>query len=232
MHVDIFVGTLTRYYSTEWQNSRTRAGHRSPFGPQRSAANDIVIDPVELQGKIAVWLEEANDKLRERLKDPLSWREGMLQPHFSGELGLGGYFGMTLLAGYTLFPHLQRPSVYTSKLEGDPAYDTAAKAEKKDALWEILNCGIWYPGNFSTIIGMKDPSGAPILAGSIDLLWRAVEHLNEVNWGASPETITTWRSRVPNETDTFETQTQFGFATFYEMCRLAREHHLPLKIHY
>ena len=231
--VDLFVGTLTRYYSTEWQNSQTRAGSPSPFGgQQRTDPKSVMTDPVELQGMLAEWLENANEKLKPRLKEPLSWREGMLPPYFDGELGVAGFFGVILLAAYTLYPHLARPAVLVQLLDGDPAYDLAMKAEKKDALWEILNCGIWYPGNFNTIIGMNDPSGAHIDAGSLDLLWKALEYLNETNWGASPETISTWRARILNDADTFDTQAQFGFATFYEMCRLARENHVPMKVHY
>ena len=40
------------------------------------------------------------------------------------------------------------------------------KAEKKDPLWEVMNCGIWLPDDFSFGIGMKDPSGAPLKAGT------------------------------------------------------------------
>ena len=58
-------------------------------------------------------------------------------------------------------------------------------SEKKDALWEIINCGVWFPVNFAFGIGMKDPAGQPIKAGSIDLLWRGLEYLNETNWGAN-----------------------------------------------
>jgi hypothetical protein len=116
--------------------------------------------------------------------------------------------------------------------EGDPAIDASLKAEKKDALWEIVNCGIWFPVNFAFGIGMKDPSGAPLKAGSLELLWRGLEYLNETNWGAMPETITAWRATPPTETDAFETQAQFGFAVFHDMCKLAREHHLPMKLHY
>ena len=76
MNVDLFVGTLTRYYSADWQNGRTRAGEASPFGSKKSRTS--VTDPVELQGVIAGWLEEATFKLKPHLKEPLSWQEGML----------------------------------------------------------------------------------------------------------------------------------------------------------
>jgi hypothetical protein len=231
MNVDLFVGTLTRYYAADWQNSRTRAGAASPFGAKTKGS--AVNDPVELQGVIAEWLEEASLKLKEHLKEPLSWKEGMLPPHFVGELGVAGYGGAILLAAYTNHAHLPRPITFVKTWERDPAIEAAMKpSEKKDALWEIINCGVWFPVNFPFGINMKDPSGQPIKAGSIDLLWRALEHLNEMNWGASPEDIATWRAHSLSETDTFDTQARFGFATFYEMCRLARENRLPMKLHY
>ena len=230
MNVDLFVGTLTRYYSEQWQNAATRAGVRSPFGPKK--ARTAVTDPVDLQGVIAQWLEDASLKLKDHLKEPLIWQEGMLQPYFVGELGLAGYGGAMLLTAYTNNQHLPRPVTFMKTWEGDPAIDACMKAEKKDALWEVMNCGIWFPVDFAFGIGMKDPSGTPLKAGSVDLLWKGLEYLNEVNWGAAPADIATWRARELTETDAFETQIQFGFATFYEMCRLARENRLPIKLHY
>ncbi len=230
MNVDLFVGTLTRYYAAEWQNGRTRAGAATPFGPK---TNSTVTDPVELQGILAEWLEEATFKLKEHLKEPLTWKEGMLPPHFVGELGVAGYGGAILLAAYTSHAHLPRPATFMKTWERDPAIEASMKpSEKKDALWEIINCGVWFPVNFAFGINMKDPTGKPIKAGSIDLLWRALEYLNETNWGASAEDIATWRTRPLNEGDTFDAQAQFGFAWFYEMCRLARENRLPMKLHY
>jgi len=230
MFVDLFVGTLTRYYSEQWENGRTRAGGKSPFGPQKGA--NAVDDPVELQGIIADWLENASDKLKPHLKEPLSWQEGMLPPYFVGDIGLAGYGGAILLTAYTNHSHLQRPATYQATWEGDPAIEASLKAEKKDALWEVVNCGIWFPVDFNFGIGMKDPSGTPLKAGSIDLLWKAMSYLNDANWGASPEEIASWRARTLSETDTFDTQAQFGFAVFHEMCRVARENRLPMKLHY
>jgi hypothetical protein len=230
MFVDLFVGTLTRYYSAQWQNGRTRAGGRSPFAPQTSK-NDVD-DPVELQGIIAEWLETASYKLKDHLKEPLSWQEGMLPQYFVGDIGMAGYGGAILLTAYTNNAHLERPVTYQPTWEGNPAIEACLKAEKKDALWEVINCGMWFPIDFAFGIGMKDPSGTPLKVGSVDLLWKALEYLNEANWGARPEDIAAWRARSLSETDSFETQAQFGFAVFHEMCRLARENRLPMKLHY
>lgn len=235
MNVELFVGTLTRYYSGDWQNGRTRAGAPTPFGPQQPRGGVEVSDPVELQGILAEWLERTNEKLKAHLREPLAWQEGMLPAYQVGELGVPGYGGAILLAAYTNNAHLPRPATFMKNWNGDPAVAAAMateKSEKKDAVWEILNCTIWFPASFSFGIGMKDPSGQPIKAGSIDLLWRALEYLNDTNWGATPEDIATWRTRPLSETDTFDTQAQFGFATFYEMCRIARENRLPMKLHY
>jgi hypothetical protein len=53
-----------------------------------------------------------------------------------------------------------------------------------------------------------------------------------VNWGAGAEDLAAWRARTVTDGDTFEIQAQFGFALFYESCRLARENRLPMKLHY
>ena len=230
MIVELFVGTLTRYYSTDWQDGRTRAGFPSPFG--NKVTPHAVTDPVELQGAIAEWRDNASLKLEAHLKQPLNWQEGMLPPYFVGELGLAGFGGAILLAAYTNHAHLPRPVMFMQTWAGDPAIEASMKAEKKDALWEVMNCGIWFPDEFAFGIGLKDPSGTPLKAGSIELLWKALEYLNETNWGASADDIATWRTRDLGDGDSFESQAQFGFAVFHESCRLARENRLPMKLHY
>ena len=72
MNVELFVGTLTRYYSGDWQNGRTRAGAPTPFGPQQPRGGVEVSDPVELQGILAEWLERTNEKLKAHLREPLA----------------------------------------------------------------------------------------------------------------------------------------------------------------
>jgi hypothetical protein len=231
MNVELYVGTLTRYYSQQWENAATRAGAKSPFQPAKNKG-EAVTDPIELQGVIAEWLASASTKLKEHLPGPLSWQEGMLAPYFVGDLGFAGYGGAVLLTAYTANAQLQRPVAFVPTWEGDPAIEAALKAEKKDALWEVVNCGLWLPVEFRFGIGMKDPSGTPLKAGSIDLLWAAIEYLNEANWGATPEEIAAWRERGLHDVDTFETQSQFGYSVFYEMCKRARENRLPMKLHY
>ncbi len=230
MIVDLFVGTLTRYYSEQWQNGRTRSGSDSPFSSPKD--KNAVSDPVELQGIVAQWREDTSNKLKEHLTEPLAWQEGMLPPYQVGDVGFHGYGGVILLAAYTSTGILPRPSGFQKTWNGDPAFDSLMKEQKKNTLWEIINCSLWLPAPFQFGIGMKDPSGQPLRAGSIDVLWKALEYLNEANWKAPPERISEWRSHKLDETVSFDTQAQYGFAVFYEMCKLARDHHSPMKLHY
>lgn len=230
MLIELYVGTLTRYYSEQWQNSRTRAGATSPFtGPQSPNA---VTDPVELQGVVAEWLQKSSDKLREHLSEPLTWQEGMRQDYHVSEISFPGYGGVILLAAYSITQYEPRPTEFQKTWNKDPAIEALAKLEPNNAIWEILNCSLWMPCSFEFGIGMKDPSGQSTRAGSVDMLWNALNRLNEANWQASPERIAEWRKFKLTEESSFETQSQFGFSCFYESCGLARAKRLPMKLHY
>ncbi len=230
MLIELYVGTLTRYYSEQWQNGNTRAGKLTPFTGDRSSHS--VSDPVELQGIIAEWLEKASLKLKEHLKEPLSWREGM-SPDFSvAEIGFQGYGGLIMLAAYTVTGHLPRPTTFQRTWNKDPAIEILNKEPGNNAIWEIVNCSLWMPCSFQFGIGMKDPSGQPIRAGSVEVLWSALQQLNEANWKATPEDIQGWLKYELNGDVSFDTQARFGFAMFYEACHMAREKQLPIKLHY
>jgi hypothetical protein len=230
MLIELYVGTLTRYYSEQWQNANTRAGKLSPFTGPRGA--NSVSDPVELQGIVAEWLETASTKLKEHLTEPLNWREGMSPDYKVGEIGFQGYGGAILLSAYTVTGHLPRPTSYLASWNKDPAIEILSREPGNNAIWEIMNCSLWMPCSFQFGIGMKDPSGQPIRAGSVEVLWSALQQLNEANWKASPEEIFGWLKYELNEDVSFDTQAKFGFAMFHEACRMAREKQLPIKLHY
>lgn len=230
MLIELYVGTLTRYYSEQWENARTRERGGSPFtGPSNPVS---VTDPVELQGVIAEWREKATEKLKEHLPDPLAWQEGMLPPYEVADITFQGYGGAIMLAAYTVTGHLPRPTTYQKSWDKDPAIEQLMKESKNNAVWEIMNCSLWLPCAFQFGIGMKDPSGQPIRCGSVDMLWNALQQVNEANWNASPERIAEWRRIELEESMTFDRQAQFGFSVFFGMCQLAREKRLPIKLHY
>jgi hypothetical protein len=79
---------------------------------------------------------------------------------------------------------------------------------------------------------MKDPAGQPIRAGSIDMLWFALQNLNDANWKASPDQILEWSNIDLAQAADFDTQARFGFSVFHRMCQRARERRLPLKLHF
>lgn len=230
MFIELFAGTLTRYYSEQWQNARTRAGGEGPF--YSATSNNVVTDPVELQGEINKWREDCSTKLKEHLPEPLTWQEGMSPPYEVGELSFEGYGGAILLSAYVTSGYLPRPTTFQKTWNKDVAIESLANEAKGNTLWEIMNCSLWLPNAFQFGIGLKDPSGQSMRAGSIEVLWTALQHLNETNWKASPERIHEWRKIQLNESISFDAQSQFGFSVFYEMCKFAREKRLPMKLHY
>jgi hypothetical protein len=171
-------------------------------------------------------------KLKEHLAEPLAWREGMSPDFKVAEIGFQGYGGVILLAAYTVTGHLPRPTSFQRTWNKDPAIEILNREPGNNAIWEIVNCSLWMPCPFQFGIGMKDPSGQPIRAGSVDMLWTALQQLNEANWKASPAEISGWLKYELNEDVSFDTQAKFGFAMFHEACRMAREKQLPIKLHY
>lgn len=230
MLIELYVGTLTRYYSEQWQNGLTRSGEPTPFSGPRNP--NRVNDPVELQGIIAGWLEEASLKLKEHLAEPLSWREGMNEAWDVADLGFDGYGGAMLLAAYSVTGCTPRPPSFSKHWGKDPAMELIRQSKNRNPVWELMNCNLWMPCNFQFGIGLNDPAGQPMRAGSLDLLWSALLALNEGNWNASHEEILSWNSLALQEGTDFDTQARFGFSVFYRMCAMARERRLPLKLHF
>ena len=105
MALDVYVGTLTRYYTREWENVAQRQAREqglkytliSPDGPWDKLEKP---DPTEVSTVIERWREALNQGLGENISQPLSWDESANAPYFTDRPSYQGYSGLQLWAAY------------------------------------------------------------------------------------------------------------------------------------
>ena len=234
--VDLFVGSLTRYYSAEWERVRTSPGGAPsrpiPIFPSPGGGRALVTDPAVIQPEIERWRRELNEHLADILASPLDWAEGMTPPHFSDALGHTGYSGVILLAAYWEQKDLARPKALVVGTSADAAVNACVEAGAACPLFYTLNAALWLPTDASFASAVRDPTGVPIRVTSIHLLLNALRTLAAHTWNATSADLVSWQSRGIESAATFEEQAQFGLAIFLMMATLAAHHALPLKLHF
>jgi len=144
LDLDLYVGTLTRYYGSDGQ-----------------APDD------DTRLSVLMWRDSLSLALEEHLEDPLDWDESAAAPHFTAELGWQAYSALLLWAAYAEHPELPRPEAATAEWEADPAY-RASNAEGLASHYGQLLYGpeLWLPCSFGFTFHAEDVCGDQVTIGS------------------------------------------------------------------
>jgi hypothetical protein len=90
MALDVYVGSLTRYYAGEWENISERAARErgAPFRiahPGGSVGDDNDLE--RIQSAIVAWRLALSESLGARLTTALDWDEEPQAPYYTGRPG-------------------------------------------------------------------------------------------------------------------------------------------------
>jgi hypothetical protein len=111
MGLDVYVGSLTRYYLEDWLTVVQQAGAASGMGVQvvrsQPAPDDRVTDPKEVREAVVAWCEG----LGQALGIPCEWPEAVDSPYWTDKPDWDGYGAVVLAAAYDERPDL-RPAAH------------------------------------------------------------------------------------------------------------------------
>src|SRR5581483_1883122 len=104
MALDVYVGSLTRYYAGDWQSIADTGARTRPTRPKRPrttrvpAASDPGRDSERIREAVLTWRNGMQDALRRHLAEPLDWPETTEAPWFTGRPGWDGFGSLVLWA--------------------------------------------------------------------------------------------------------------------------------------
>jgi hypothetical protein len=83
--LDVYVGSLTRYYAREWESTAQQPardmGVEFPMLRQRDAP-DAISDPEQIRPAVFAWCEALSQGLAENLPNALDWHDPA-SPYFT-----------------------------------------------------------------------------------------------------------------------------------------------------
>jgi hypothetical protein len=236
MGLDIYVGTLTRYYSGRWETIVARAARDQGVAFQTvrpDNPSDAVTDPSRIAPAVVSWRTSLSGALGDHVQAPLDWPEGMDAPYFTDKPDWDGFGGLVLWAAYLEQPGLQRPIAYRKDWENDAAFKAATAQDFQSKYMPTLTSELWLAGDPAIAFQAEDMSGKVVWMSFTAQLLNALGDLNARTWRAARADIVAWRGEgPPNETDSLERRARFGFAIFFTLASLAVEHRLPMKLDY
>jgi hypothetical protein len=120
MGLDVYVGSLTRYFVEGPADAVDRVARHQGVTPDGQAPEEVIRSAVER------WRAGLNQGLADRLDGPLDWDESGPAPCFTDKPGWDGYGGALLLAAHDEHPELPPPALVSADWPDDPAYQAAS----------------------------------------------------------------------------------------------------------
>jgi len=243
MGLDVYVGSLTRYYTHDWETVVQQAAKNEgiPVHVVRATPPppDEIKDPAEVQRLVVEWRHNMETSLREAnlISTDLNWPEAADTPYFTDKPDWDCFGALTLLAAYEEEPKPRFGGRWPKTLNDHWARDSklAARlnAREPPRYSHIYECVAWIPAMLKNPFRGPMPAGDPVLIGSTTALLEQLELLNQRTYGGTPEDMAMWRREMPDGTDDrFEPKAKIGLSIFLDLTRQAVDHQLPMLLDY
>jgi hypothetical protein len=159
--LDVYVGSLTRYYVAGPADVVERiARHQDVPATDGLEAEEVI------RAAVMRWREGLTRWLGDRLAGPLDWDESGPAPGFTDKPGWDGYGGTLLLAAHDEHPELPPPAVVSADWPDDPAYQAASAPGAGSRYRQLLTPELWLPCRFEFTVRTQDLTGEEVELGS------------------------------------------------------------------
>ncbi|HKI02884.1 MAG TPA: hypothetical protein VKK31_12990 [Thermoanaerobaculia bacterium] len=245
MSLDLYAGTLTRFYTEDWESLGLSLGPDEDLEAQQVSPgededehdgedDETPATPEEVREAVESWRAALSEALETYLSEPLEWDESPEKPYFTDQPGWEAYAALLLWAAHAEHPELERPTEIPEQgWAEDPAYLAAIESDSGTAYRQILQPELWLPGDFPFCFEAPSPIQQPTFMGSTQDLERDLEALNEATFKATPDELTAFLTAEAIEAeDELEAAARYGLAVFLTLAKNANEHRLPLMLAY
>ena len=253
--LDIYVGPLCRYYTSDWEPVRSRvgrdagvavlAGSVTDASPGRIAPSDEVV--LETADAISEWqLELAYTLTRHGVID-FGWAEHRSLAYRVDRPDWDGWGALRLWAALLHEDSPAKPDRLPEDWQESPILATYANADAESAFPHLLqDISMWLPLEKDVILSGPAPDERVQAFGALGMLVDELEAINKISWQADDLTIARWivagLDTPPEDLGSLEAggrtmplledAAKFGFAVTYRLARIARRRWQPLVLHY
>jgi len=238
MALDVYVGSLTRYYAGDWQSvadttgPRGRGTRKEPVRASDGRAGDPRADRERLRRAVLAWREALGRALKPHIAQPLDWPESDDAPWFTGRPGWDGFGSLVLWAAYAEQPALRRPGTLPEEWDDDPALVRSnAQGFRSRYSHLVRNVELWLPLAFDFTFEGEDVDGRRTIVGSAPTLARQLGELNAATWKLDAGELVALTRRRPRD-PSLAVCARHALAVMTGLAKQAVEHRLPMKLDY
>ena len=235
MALDVYFGSLTRYYSGDWENVAEKVARERgvQYRMTRTPPKDTLRDAARIRPVVLAWRRKLGEALSGKVDAALDWDESADASYFTDRPGWDGFGSLVLWAAYSEHPALRRPQSLPEAWDDDAALVRSNAANFKSRYGHLVrNIELWLPCGFAVSFEAEDAAGRKTVIGSVMTLRRQLADLNDATWKAKAHDIASWRGAPPGEEADLEARAKFAFSVFTSLVEQAAAAKLPMKLDY
>lgn len=183
MSLDLYSGSLARYYSRDFETPQQRAAREFRFTYQLVYDGDPPewLSPEVATTRIEELKTQINEKQEHEFPDLATWDDSVTE-YCAEQLFRESLDALLIVAAYANRPDLDRPKRLCGPLDSDRAYADAIPRKYYFGALAILEAQIFVPSPHDKILLVKDPMGwDQVVTTTGNLKW-ALGRLAEKVW--------------------------------------------------
>lgn len=255
MGLDIYAGTLTRYYANNWKTVVQQWAEENGYQFKRvneegeEISDDGELSPEETQEEVQGWRDDflaVLEKIGQKTYTP--WLEDNETPYFTDKPDWLAFGAMLLVAAcHSYGEPVPKTILHSWDFTEHPLIERLSQDEERK--WSLFrNVTRWVPLPDCFMIAVPLPNGERATIGTVAGLRKELERLNAMAWQADEETIYSWcetegypadgepvqdgirvKSIIPENTE-YDTQSlaKFCYSIFYRALKFAEENQVSI----
>ena len=206
MGLDVYCGTLIRYYSRNWLTSVQQWGIENGFEVRMVRENDR--DPASLEeitAGVLGWKQQLLRIFAPSLTKPVVWNEdNEITPYYTNKPDWCAYYA---LLAYVCAHIVDKPLAQTIPKDynfwKDPLYELYCSKEREGIT--LFECEWWLPIADEFMWKGYLPTGHERVVGTVGMLEWELEQINSIEWKADEQTILSWTDNEGYPDDAYYT---------------------------
>ena len=197
MGLDIYAGTLTRYYSHNWKTVVQQWAEENGYAFNRitpdgeTADNEEEMSPAEIQAAVENWRDQILSAISQPGQPPYTpWPEDNEKPYYTDKPDWDAFGAMLLVAACHTYDEPVPPTVEKDWNFGEHPL-VARLGSDEERVWSLLRGATWWlPLPDSFLFQAPLPTDDQAMIATLGGLRKELEKLNQLAWQADEDTST------------------------------------------
>lgn len=254
MGLDVYAGTITRYYARTWKTISQQSAESMGIGYQvirpNETDNSDTPSTEEIQAHVSQWVQAVASSLSSSNGfDCPVWEENGDKDYFTHKPDWLA-FEVLQLFGACLHYGLPFPEVVSKGWDCSKDETLQHAFADEGFNWSLYSSAEWWlPFDECFLFRGSAPNGANIVFSTTALLLAELDVINRKSWQADEETILSWIESEGYPADGYfengeyiktgehteysaESLAKFAFAILYKAALYSKEHRVPIILDY